>query len=99
MSSSVYLTKSRYAAVTPAQPEGPAASVRDYCSGAYTYHRRRRHHLPPGVPHGPGGHRVEAVECALGVWPLPRLDQGQEPGQPGNDQSAGGQMVIGNAAG
>ena len=57
-------------------------------------HRRgRRHDLPAGLPHGPGGHRVEAAERALPVGPVAGLDQGQEPGQPGDDPGAGSRVV------
>jgi hypothetical protein len=48
-----------------------------------------RHDLPSGLQVGLGGHLVEAVERALPVWPVPRLDQGQEPGQSGRIGSAG----------
>jgi hypothetical protein len=56
--------------------------------------RRRRHHLPAGLPHGPRGHRVEEAERALQVGPVSRLAQGEEPGQPGNDPGAGNGVVT-----
>src|SRR5437764_13169787 len=45
---------------TPAQPDRPAASMRDFCSGAYTYHRR-----PFGVLGAAGGMAEIAVEFEI----------------------------------
>jgi bifunctional non-homologous end joining protein LigD len=45
-------------------------------------HTDRRHHLPAGLPDGPGGHRVEAPLRALSVGPVAGLDQGEESEQP-----------------
>jgi hypothetical protein len=39
-------------------------------------------------------HRVEAAECALPVGPVQGLDQGEEPGQPGDDPGARERMVT-----
>jgi hypothetical protein len=39
------------------------------------------------------GNRVKAVDCALPVGPVPGLDQGQEPGQPSDGESASGNVV------
>jgi hypothetical protein len=41
----------------------------------------------------PGGHRVEAAERAQQVRPVAGLDQGQEPGQPGDDPGTGSRVV------
>ena len=59
-------------------------------------HRRGwRYDLPAGVRHGPGGHRVEAADRALSGRPLGGLGlEGQEPGQPGDDPSAGSGLVM-----
>jgi hypothetical protein len=43
---------------------------------------RRRDDLPPSLPHGPGGHRLEAAERALPVGTIAGLAEDQEPGQP-----------------
>jgi hypothetical protein len=57
-------------------------------------HRRGwRHHLPAGLRHGSGGHRVEAADRALQVGPIAGLAQGEEPGKPRHDPSAGSRMV------
>jgi hypothetical protein len=45
------------------------------------------------VPHGSGGHRVEAAERALQVRPDAGLGQDQEPGQPGDDPGSGSRAV------
>jgi hypothetical protein len=42
------------------------------------------------VQNGPGGHRVEAAKRALPLGAVAGLDQGQEPGQPGDDPGARG---------
>src|SRR5271154_1246140 len=47
---------------TPAQPEGPAASVRDYCSGAYTH--MLRHGC--GFALANAGHDTRALQAYLG---------------------------------
>ena len=56
--------------------------------------RGRRDDLPAGLPHGPGGHRVEAAERALPVGPVAGLAQGEEPGQPGDGATSRGPLVI-----
>jgi hypothetical protein len=43
---------------------------------------------------GPGRDRVEAAERTLQVRSITRLDQGQEPGQPGDDPGAGSRVVM-----
>jgi bifunctional non-homologous end joining protein LigD len=50
--------------------------------------------FPAGLPHGPRGHRFEAPERALSVGPVAGLDQGEEPGQPGNGAGAGSRVVA-----
>src|SRR5882757_3627084 len=48
-------------------------------------HRRGwRRGVPARLQDGPGGHRVETADCALPVRAVAGLDQGQEPGQPGD---------------
>jgi hypothetical protein len=51
--------------------------------------------LPASLQAGPRGHRVEAAERALPVGPVAGLDQGEEPGQPGDDPGPRGGVVIG----
>jgi len=55
----------------------------------------RTHRVSPRLQARAGGDRVEAVDCALPVRPLPGLDQGEEPGQSCDDPTPGGTMVTG----
>jgi bifunctional non-homologous end joining protein LigD len=43
---------------------------------------------------GPGGHRLEAPDRAVPVRAVAGLDQGQEPGEPGDGAGAGGPVVT-----
>jgi hypothetical protein len=57
-------------------------------------HRRgRRRGVPACLQDGPRRDRVEAADCALPVRAVAGLDQGEEPGQPGDAAGAGGDVV------
>jgi hypothetical protein len=57
-------------------------------------HRRgRRGDLPAGLQEGFGGDRLEAAGRALPLTPVAGLNQGREPGQPGDDPGTGSRVV------
>ena len=64
------------------------------CWPALPAGRGRRRGVPARLQDGPRRHRLKTTDRAVPVRSVPRLDQGQEPGQPGDGETSGGAMVA-----